>query len=311
MSDVQAGSEADTTTSNVLRLGAAKLVGVNGEGIIRVRRDLNGAVFEVLGTWRLASDATLPALLRRAQDEGTPVTYDGPLDDPGEPTRQNISVQVRLDGIHHFQRDVHQPGRGFARARHDAPANDGAVAMTSGEAVVIIHLALDVKALPYKAAVAERGSAAAVVATHARSSRQAVPVLASVRGRGLPPLDATLDGILGGSWQPAEDGDFLWYSTPAESHMAFAVLYDAAQHLVGSGPVDLELWPADAVTTESLSAPRASNDREAAKSRSATAGIGSSPPVPRKPAASSRHVVITDVGRSPDANYIVAKGTSA
>lgn len=303
MSDTDPVHAMNPGTSNVLDLGPAKLAGLTGEGVVRVRRDMNGAVFEILGTWRLPPHTTLPALLRRAQDEGTAVTYDGPIHDSSEPTSHHINAEVHLDGIHVYQ---HSALGTVSSVDHGAPMDD---VSASSAPVVLVHFALDVKALPYGSAVAEHESPEGLVATHALNSREAVPVLPSARWQDLPPWDATLDGILGGSWQMPDDGTVLWFSTPAESKMAFSALYDKARHLVNSDPVDLAMWPDG--TPEASPVPARDDGTDGRGDGDATRTSGSAP---RRSAARgvrgrSFKVEIHEVGRSPDANYVVARGT--
>lgn len=295
---------ANVTTPTDLRLKPARLAGVQGAGVVRVRRDTNDLVYEILGTWRPKEGETLPASLRRAQDEGTPVTYDGPLEDPDEPERQRVTMQVRLDGIHVYRRSDRPSGRRAATGQRRTATGEGGDerATAAGRAVaasvdaaplVIVHLAVSVAGLPYRATAVPARAADGGDATHARTSRQAVPVLPASDGHEVPPQDATLDGVLGGTWDPGDNGSFLWYSTPAESRLPFAELYDRATRWVDNDPIDLAVY--EAGTT---AAGRVASRTEGAK-------VAASAPAPR-----AHRVVVMQAGRSPDANYVVVEGVA-
>lgn len=293
MLDTESKSSVLTTEAHDLSLGAAKLGGTVGEGVIRVRRDLNGSVFEILGTWRLAPEGTLPSVLQRAQDEGTPVTYDGPLVDPGEPTRKRISMDVVLNGIHEYRRHTD----GAARSEH----------------VTLVHLKIE--SLPYPATVA-KFEVAIEVATHGRGSRYTVPVFEAATERGLPPFVATLDGVRGGSWDIG-GGAFSWYTTPAETGLPFLDLYQRVESMKVAGPVELTLQhpsprpDAGGDTAEQgpdVGRPAATGTRKVKQGASVNAPAGAPA---RRSGPETSTVKVDAVGRSEDASYIIASGTVA
>lgn len=292
MADNASQSSVLTTEAHDLSLGAAKLAGVAGEGVIRVRRDLNGAVFEILGTWRLPIEGTLPTVLQRAQEEGTPVTYDGPLVDSGEATRKRITMDVVIGGIYEYQRRSDEAGLGAH--------------------VTLVHLRVD--KLPYPAAVTTFVVAIETTA-HGRGSRQEVPVVDPAVERGLPPFVATLDGVPGGSWDIGQ-GAFTWYTTPAESSMSFLDLYERVDAMKQEGSVELTLHhPADRPDGDGgrsgerveAGGPARRSTRKARQD--AAVSTPASAPA-RRTGTESSVVKVDTVGRSEDASYIIASGTT-
>ena len=99
-----ATSEEKTTA----KMEPSTLGGVKGIGTLQVvRGQRRGDVLEILGTWRLEDDSSEQdvSALQRAQESGETVTYKGKLDDPDEPERDEIEVEVKILSVETYTYD--------------------------------------------------------------------------------------------------------------------------------------------------------------------------------------------------------------
>lgn len=85
--------------------GKAKLGGIPGQGTLQVVRGQEKEILEVLGTWRLLDDqAGLDtSSLERAFEEGEPIPYQGKLDDPEYPDRNEVEVAVKITSVQTYE----------------------------------------------------------------------------------------------------------------------------------------------------------------------------------------------------------------
>ena len=85
----------------IAKMEPSTLGGVPGIGTLQVvRGQRRGDILEVLGTWRLEDDEErdVSALHEKLESSET-VTYKGKLDDPDEPGRDEIEVEVNILSI--------------------------------------------------------------------------------------------------------------------------------------------------------------------------------------------------------------------
>ncbi|CAN5739981.1 hypothetical protein BH24DEI2_BH24DEI2_13440 [soil metagenome] len=93
--------------------GPAELGGVKGRGTLQVVRGAQGEVTEVSGTWHLAAGQAGGDLraLEDAHEQGSPVVYEGRLDDHSDPERTEINIQVLISSIGHYTLDAPRDGK--------------------------------------------------------------------------------------------------------------------------------------------------------------------------------------------------------
>ena len=94
-------ASADSNETPTAKMEPSTLGGVPGIGTLQVvRGQRRGDVLEVLGTWRLKDDEEGDVgALEAALESGETVTYKGKLDDPEEPERYEIEVEVKVLSI--------------------------------------------------------------------------------------------------------------------------------------------------------------------------------------------------------------------
>jgi nucleotide-binding universal stress UspA family protein len=89
----------------------ATLAGLRGFGLLIVRRAPDGDIVEASGHWRPENRQPRLHRLKHALDTAAPVTFEGPISDPGSGGIEidEATIQVYLTGIHH-----HSGGDGTA-----------------------------------------------------------------------------------------------------------------------------------------------------------------------------------------------------
>ena len=99
LSDKIASAGSDETPT--AKMDTSTLGGVQGIGTLQVvRGQRRGDVLEILGTWRLEDDSDQDvSALQGALESGNTVLYKGRLDDPEEPERDEIEVEVNILSI--------------------------------------------------------------------------------------------------------------------------------------------------------------------------------------------------------------------
>jgi hypothetical protein len=102
-------NKKDDEIRNDASTGEAKLGGIPGQGTLQVVRGQEKEVLEVLGTWRLSDDqAGLDiSSLERAFEAGETVSYQGKLDDPEYPDRNEVEADVKITSVQLYEWPCH------------------------------------------------------------------------------------------------------------------------------------------------------------------------------------------------------------
>lgn len=103
---------SDDTVTQSAETGPAELGGFAGRGTLQVVRGAQGEVTEVSGTWHLAAGQAGGDLraLEDAHEQGTPVVYEGRLDDPADPERTEVKMAVLISSVGHYTLDAPRDG---------------------------------------------------------------------------------------------------------------------------------------------------------------------------------------------------------
>ena len=118
MNDLSAAEETPNAET-----GPAKLGDVAGRGTLQVVRGQRGEVTDVTGTWHLEigkAGSDLDAL-EAAYEQGTPVVYAGRLDDPADPERTEVELNVLISSIGHYTMDAPQNEENRKEPQDDSP----------------------------------------------------------------------------------------------------------------------------------------------------------------------------------------------
>lgn len=103
------GLSEDEVTPNA-ETGPAELGGVPGLGTLQIVRGHEGEVLDVIGTWHLVAGEAGRDLhaLEEAYEQGDPVVYEGKLDDPADPERREVKLEVRISSVGRYPMDAQQ-----------------------------------------------------------------------------------------------------------------------------------------------------------------------------------------------------------
>lgn len=220
------GGSAKAEPVRAIAMDASSLAGLDGEGVLQVRRTPDGRVAEAIGTWRPArEDARSAVTLERLVAQARPVPFDGLLEDPAGRGEKRFAGHVRLLRIARYEWNEAPHGRSDVRTLVRFAPVDPALAI---EASHRAHgLASNHAGVP--------GSEGSVRAT--------LPPLSAPLPGTLAAGAARLEGIAGRFWSLDDGAAALWMSTPAESGMAWNELVAAVTrlphtklHVVVGGP---------------------------------------------------------------------------
>jgi nucleotide-binding universal stress UspA family protein len=112
------GTDARASSAAIPR--PATLAGLRGFGLLIVRRAPEGDIVEASGHWRPENRHAKLHRLKHALDSAAPVTFEGPISDPGSGGIEidEAATQVYLTGIDHHSGD---DGRAHVTARFVVP----------------------------------------------------------------------------------------------------------------------------------------------------------------------------------------------
>jgi len=98
-------NKKDDEIRNDASTGTATLGGIPGRGTLQVVRGQEKEVLEVLGTWLLSDNqAGLDtSSLERAFEAGESVSYQGKLDDPEYPDRNEVEAKVKITSVQPYE----------------------------------------------------------------------------------------------------------------------------------------------------------------------------------------------------------------
>lgn len=103
------GSDA---TALGAEMGESRLGGVPGLGTLQVVRDRDGQQMHLQGTWRPLDVDTDVSEVERNFDAGTPLRFDGRLDDPAAPGQDRCEVDVRITSRGDYTYDAREEDDG-------------------------------------------------------------------------------------------------------------------------------------------------------------------------------------------------------
>lgn len=215
----KAGSAAQARRSGAKRprgpdTGLSWLAGLDGEGVLQVRRTHGGRVAEAIGTWRPArEDARSAVTLERLVAQARPVPFEGLLDDPAARGSKRYTGHVQVLRISRYEWNESLHGGSDVRTLVRFAPVDPAFATEPS----------------YRA----RGPASSPAGAPGAegSVRATLPPLAAPLPDTLAPGVARLEGIAGRLWDLDDGTAASWMSTPAESGMAWNALVAAVTRL--------------------------------------------------------------------------------
>lgn len=103
---------APDETAQGAEVGEARLAGVNGIGTLQVVRDREGEALRIEGTWRPFDESTDAAAIEASISDGSPLRYEGKLDDPSHPEQDHCDVEVVITSRSEYTWDARDESDG-------------------------------------------------------------------------------------------------------------------------------------------------------------------------------------------------------
>lgn len=93
---VRTGTLEEEAVTQGAATGTSYLDGLAGHGTLQVVRGRKLEVMELTGTWRPTDESTDVSALVRAADEGRVIRFEGVIDDPDAPQREEVVADVEI-----------------------------------------------------------------------------------------------------------------------------------------------------------------------------------------------------------------------